>query len=144
MSFVNIERFGKDHWSLFAYIEYICVNGNNGLGKIQRNRVRCNSSKHPLLSAGIKWEDSYSTRLSGFFEYPFNADIEKSCATGFQILGHDDWDCIDDLNNAGLIEIVSFANGIVKLTEKGIAVLSQLISHKANGGNFSNFKIING
>lgn len=139
---INIERFGKDHWSLLSYVEYICVNGCKGVGCIQRNKMRCNTSKHPLLSTGIDWRDSYSTRLSGFFEYPFNADLEKSCATGFQVLGHDDWDCLDDLNDAGLIEIISLTNCFVKMTEKGLDVSSKLTYHRTKGGNLSNFKIL--
>lgn len=60
---ISIEQFGKDHWSVLAYIEDRCVNGKSGLGTLQRNRMRCNKEKHPLLSAGIKWEDRYSKSI---------------------------------------------------------------------------------
>lgn len=137
---ISIDRFSKDHWSLLAYVEHECINGQKGIGKLNRSKLRGNHNNHPLLAVNDFWKDSYSTRLSGFFEYPFNSDVEKSCSCGFQILGHDDWDCIDDFVAGGFVEIISMVNGLVKLTEKGIECCSQIDSHRLNGGYFSNFK----
>lgn len=139
---ISIDRFSKDHWSLLAYVEHECINGQKGIGKLNRSKLRGNHNKHPLLAVNDLWKDSYSTRLSGFFEYPFNNDLEKSCATGFQILGHDDWDCLDDFFDNGLIDIISSVNCFVKLTDKGIDCCSHLNDHKAKGGYFSNFKYL--
>ena len=34
-----VQKFGKDHWSMFAYIETLCVDGVSGVGTIHSNRV---------------------------------------------------------------------------------------------------------
>jgi len=136
---LNTNQYGKDHWSLFAYLEDLCVNGANGVGTIQKNRMRCNGEKHPLLSSGISWKESYSTRLNGFFDFEERSDTCKAVAAGVQIAGHDDWDCLDDLDDTGLIEIISRVNGFVKMTKVGLAMASALREHKANGGAFASF-----
>ena len=127
------DRWGKDHWSLFGYVEAICVDGRKveGLGRvgeIDRRRVRCNPARHPLLDApnpfdsGSRWKDEYCTRLN-----------EGTIAD------HDDWDCLDDLESAGLVEVMSLVNGYVVLTNEGIRVAAALRKHKAKGGRFANF-----
>lgn len=142
---VNCARFGKDHWSLFAYVEDRCVNGRNGFGTLDRSRLRCNINNHPMLASpshkGSPWKLSYSTRLFGFFQYPDKANPDSATADGFQLRDHDDWDCLDDLDEAGFIELMSTVNGYVKLTKLGMRVAANLRAHKANGGTFANFTI---
>jgi hypothetical protein len=114
------KNWGKDHWSLLGYVETRCIDNDGKLGIAQ---MRCNEQRHPIFkSTPIKWEDSYST-------------IIKEGT----IKGHDDWDCLQDLEDVGFIEILSFANGFVKLTEQGKKIAAQLRSHKADGGQFGNF-----
>jgi hypothetical protein len=57
-----------------------------------------------------------------------------------RLADHDDWDCLEDMENAGLLEIVSVANTAIVLTAKGLAVAGHLRKHKATGGAFSDFK----
>lgn len=118
-----MNQFGKDHWSMLAYLETLCVDAKDEFGLIDKTKVRCNSSTHPLLSQnGFAWKESWGTRLnSGVLE------------------NHDDWDCLDDLENEGLVEVFSLTQGIVKMTSKGMAVASELRNHKASGGYYSNF-----
>lgn len=51
----------------------------------------------------------------------------------------DDWDCVEDLEKAELLNIISLVNGFVKLTDKGFEVVADLRKHKASGRRFSNF-----
>lgn len=134
-----IEHFGKDHWSLLAYAESTCVNGTEGFGNLSSNRMRCNKEKHPLLSSGNNWKTEYSTRLKGFFEFPDRSDAEKAIQAGVMIEGHDDWDCLNDLDEAGLIEIKSLVNGSITMTKKGMELTNKIREHKCEGGSFSNF-----
>lgn len=67
--------------------------------------------------------DSYSTRLRNW-EWA---------------IGHDDWDCLEDLEAAGFVWIISLINGFVRMTDLGAEVVQKLRNHKHNGGVFGNF-----
>ena len=69
------------------------------------------------------WKPSHSTRLRD------NMIID----------GHDDWDCLDDLDDAGLVEIISLINGFVRMTDYGLAITALLRKHKASGGKYRDF-----
>jgi len=123
---VEMKDWGKDHWSMFAYVECRCVDYK---GKLDYKHIRCNGAYHPEIPpekiyAIGKWHDKYSTRIRG----------------GEQIRGHDDWDCAVDLQTAGLIKIVSMADFQIKMTEPGWVALVLLRKHKASGGVFGNFQ----
>ena len=134
--FIPIEDWGKDHWSTFAYVETCVVDQQ----PLDRDRLRCNVKVRPHLVGptvnrfgNAKWQNDYGSRLKGFFT---KGEPDKTR----QLPKHDDWDCLEDFEEAGLIEFVSVINAIVLLTEKGIAVAALLRKHKALGGNFANFE----
>lgn len=145
---VPMEKWGKDHWSLLAYVEDRCVNGRaidgvGNVGEIDKRRVRANEQTHPLLavnSSAVKWNESWGSRLRGYFAFADRADPAKAEAAGFQLRAHDDWDCLDDLEAAGLVDILSMINGYVTMTPKGQAMAAQLREHKTNGGQFASFE----
>lgn len=87
---VTPDRFGEDHWGTFAYLE---TRAADYQGTIGHDRMRCHRSRHPvMLLARTGWGtggDKYPTYLAGNEKLP----------------GHDDYDCLDDLAAAGLIEI---------------------------------------
>lgn len=140
MSAVPVEKFGKDHWSTFAYIETCCVDNK---GQLDKSKMRTNIQKHPLLAGfsngHIQWTPSHNTRLKGFFQFEGKYDPEQAIKNGFMVDDHDDWDCLDDLEAAGFVESISLANGVVKMTELGMKVASLLRVHKVNGGHFAQF-----
>lgn len=142
-SAVSIDRYGKDHWSMLAYVETLCVDspGSDGVGRIDLRRVRCNGATHQLLNANatVGWKPQYGTRLRGFFDFSGRANPDAAAAAGLQIKDHDDWDCLDDLADAGLVDILSLVNGFVKMTPTGLDVSAQLRQHKATGGMFASF-----
>ncbi len=120
----DLDKWGKDHWSLLAYVETCCVDCT----RLEHNRMRCNENRHPLLkgaaACNMKWENIWSTRLK-------EGIIQE----------HDDWDCLNDLEEAGFIEIISMVNGIVEITKKGAEVAHQIRKHKTAGGVFKTFKM---
>lgn len=131
---------------MLAYVESCCVDGRDGVGTLDRRRVRCNANTHPMLSAeldvaGMGWKLSYSTRLAGFFDFAERSDPEKAIAAGLQLRDHDDWDCLDDLEAAGYVETLSLVNGFVKMTPLGCEVAAKLRAHKAEGGHFAGFRL---
>lgn len=147
---VSMNQWGKDHWSLLAYVESVCVesprqvemNGKKiSVGNLGHNRMRTNATTHPLLSGtGLAWKTTWGTRLKGFFELEGREDPTVAEAAGLQLTTHDDWDCLDDLGIAGLVDILSLANGWVTITPEGLALAARLREHKANGGVFATFE----
>lgn len=114
--FSNTKQFGKDHWSMFAYIECRAVD-NKGI--LDRNHLRLDGRKYP-------------TRLFGYFENKENPL--------FTIQSHNDLDCADDLEDVGLIKNIGTGfNRIYKLTEYGKKIISDIRMHKSNGGSFATF-----
>jgi hypothetical protein len=136
---IPMDRWSKDHWSLLLYIEDLCVNGKDGVGTIRRNRMRANEVTHPLLAHGLTWKPSNGTRLKGYFQLENRYDTAVAEAQGVQVLAHDDWDCLDDLDEAGLVEILSLANGYVRMTPAGLDLTAELRAHAAGGGQCATF-----
>jgi hypothetical protein len=137
---VAIERWGKDHWSALAYVEALCVEGNEGVGTLNLRRLRCNAATHPTQAVNrTAWRPSYGTRLGGYFDFADRADPVLAQNAGVQLPQHDDWDCLEDLQDAGLIEVLTWTNGFVRISQQGQALASALRAHKADGGMFANF-----
>lgn len=121
----TLENFGKDHWSTFAYINTLGFEGKPDL-----RRMRCNRKRHPLLAfyTGVpeidRGEYRYPTRLKG----------------GGLLHDHDDWDCVDDLERAGLVENVGTGvNPVLRVTEAGHRIWRAICEHKSRGGNLVDF-----
>lgn len=134
MKTVPVPRFGKDHWSLLAYVETRCVDSATNTGQLDPKRMRCNPKRHPMMAVSTgfsprNWQPSYGTRL-------------HATRTGRvpQLKTHDDWDCLDDLEAAGLVEVLSLVNGIVRMTPDGLTVAHALRTHKVDGGVFATFR----
>lgn len=123
---IPIKKWGKDHWGLLAYVETRCVDHK---GKLDIKHMRCNEKTHPLhkwqrSGPWHKWQKEWGTKLKN----------------GQMLKNHDDWDCLEDLEREGFLEIISFINGFVKLTEKGIKCSAEIRNHKVNGGQFNSFQ----
>jgi len=134
---VPINKFGKDHWSLLAFIETLCVDFKGTVSDKHRQNFRINIRRHPgygyfpFGTDGHQWKPSYGTRLKGFFD-------EKD--PKLQLKVHDDWDCVEDFENAGLLENKgSGLNPVFKLTPLGQTIAAELRRHKQDGGNFADF-----
>lgn len=123
---IAVNDFGKDHWSLLAYIETCCVDSN---GKFDLRRIRVNPKTHPQHAVDIlsdrKWSSNYGTILNG----------------GRVLPDHDDIDCLEDLERLGFIYIKSLVSEVAVLSPMGIIVSNQIRNHKASGGKYSDFKI---
>lgn len=109
---VPMVLWGKDHYSTFAYLETRTVDYK---GTVDFRHMR---GQRGVVS-------KYPTRLE----------------LGVELAGHSDWDCLDDIEDAGLIvNAGSGINPLVQMTEKGCLVAAALRAHKAAGGHFGNFR----
>ena len=84
-----IDQWGKDHWSTFAYAESRCVDHR---GVLANHHMRTHVRRHPLFVArGVKSPGDGS-------QYPTRYK-------GGELADHDDWDCLNDMVEAGLIAV---------------------------------------
>jgi len=117
---IPMTRWGKDHWSTFAYVEMRIV---DYAGVPNRRHLRVSPKRHPGL-AHCPWEVDIPTRLN-------DGKVRNN---------HDDIDCIDDMIAAGLLEWKGTGiNPIFKLTPLGKEVAGLLRKHKGDGGWFATF-----
>lgn len=127
---VKLENFGRDHWSVLAYIETIVVD-NNGVPDF--NCMRTSASRHPHLLGSAQ---KSLLKNGGYAEYPTRLKNSE------ELLNHDDWDCIEDLAGAGIIIINGTGlNPQYALTKSGREVVAKLRQHKGEGDSFSSFVV---
>lgn len=127
--FIPPAWFGKDHWSLLGYLECRCVDnriGKTAFASLDREHLRCDPKRHPgLVNRASGMGGPYKTRLAEWIE----------------LVDHDDWDCLYDLEEAGLVATGGTGvNPTIKMTPKGQEVAGKLRDHKANGGQFGEFR----
>lgn len=131
----KIETWGKDHWSLLAYIEYRCINHKGVLDKDHlriKNPIIANSTGYLLPKP--EWKEEYGTRLRGYFLPNKEKDITKI------LPNHDDLDCIEDMEEAGLIKNIGTGlNPACQLTKKGRQFANALSKYKQEGSTFVEF-----
>lgn len=109
-----------------------------GIAALDLRQLRCNPERHPMHAVnGKEWRDAWGSRLKGFW----NPNHPNERFDEWQIPEHDDLDCLDDLEAAGLITVYSGANVFVGINEgRGMEVYVQLHKHKISGGMFANFE----
>lgn len=100
---IPIERFGRDHWSTFIYVEIRVVDYK---GMLDPDQVRCSPSLHPMLvrvgrrkQFAMHEAQEHPTRL----KTPARRDDGKWGTE--EIAPHDDYCCLDDLVAAGLLRV---------------------------------------
>lgn len=130
--------FGKDHWSMFAYIETRCVDFKGVLDvahlRIRNPAIGLRSRHSPYLRP--KWESNWGTRLRGYFMK--DGETNKH----YLLPNHDDLDCFDDLEEAGYIENTGTGlNPACVLTKLGSQIVSLLRQHKAKGEHYATFTL---
>ena len=146
----SVWDWGKDHWSTFAYLECRTVDQE---GRINNDHMRCNPRRHSALFHGLT---KAARRFSGGPRSvcPDGSFGHPTRLKEGEIPEHDDWDCVDDMIDVGLVRVLrdeldltrraiwgpfSGTTITVALTELGQKVAAQLREHKANGGNFRDF-----
>ncbi len=123
---IPMDYWGKDHWSTFAFVAHWCAEaGEDGFDiELKRRFMRCDPSRHPG-NAHIDW----------------SADVPTRLLQGLLLEKHDDWDCLDDAVEAGLIKVGGTgAYPIITMTDEGLRVAARIVEHKTRGGNFGDFE----
>lgn len=117
---IPLSRWGKDHWSTLLYLETVVVDHD---GRPKREKMRCDAEVHPVYAHIATGK--YPTRLND----------------GVELAAHDDWNCVDDMEAAGLLTLGGTGlNPKVSLTEFGWQTVHRLRRHVADGGKSGEFR----
>ena len=125
-----------------VYAEQYVISGNvvrrmmDGVASVGAHHLTIvgNSLIDSSESAANFWKPEYGSRLKGYFKEDGTFDKTKL------LLDHDDFDCLDDLETAGLIQNVgTMVNPYAELTKKGAQISSLLTLHKQKGGMYAEF-----
>lgn len=131
--YIPVERWGKDHFNLLAYIG--CRNTNNGC-VLDGDHLRVNAAKNVGIPkrypSGADWNPKYGTRLRGHFDNKNDKSL--------QLGDHDDVDCLDDMEAEGLITCGTRVSLYAQLTNWGRKFNAALTDHMAQGGASGNFE----
>lgn len=104
---VPMERWGKDHWSTFAFVETRIVDHR---GVLDHDRMRTHANRHPMLMGAKSRVGRLGSSGDGS-AYPTR--LKRALPLG-QVTGdpqpvelphHDDYDCLDDAIAAGLLTV---------------------------------------
>jgi len=100
---VPMHRWGKDHWSTFAYVETRWVDHRGMLG---HDHMRCDADRHHAFYGAKR--RALTPDLAAR-HYPTRLKTERPAADGtwgsVDLPGHDDYDCLGDAIAEGLIEV---------------------------------------
>lgn len=130
---IPMSKWGKDHWSTLAYLETLAVD-HSGIAKPVNARMRTNEKRHPHLVGG-----DFGMGIGGLGSGLGGSKYPTRLKDG-EVKDHDDWDCVDDAVEEGLIEDVGTGlNRAYKFTKLGKKVMAKLREFKQEGGNFQDF-----
>jgi hypothetical protein len=142
---VPMERWGKDHWSTFAYLEVRIVDHK---GRIAHDHMRCHMRRHPAMHAAKRRAIAFG---------PADGSQYPTKLRDGELPDHDDYDCVDDMIAAGLVTVTmppapagTLVTGLVEAESMtraayaltpglGQPIAAQLRAHKGIGGKFSTF-----
>lgn len=127
---VDITDFGEDHWGL---LHYTATRVEQSKGILELHTLRCNPARHQKINkADLPWSVIMGTRLRGFFRDGMQPDL------AFQLGDHDDYDCLIDLEENGLLIATNSFDAVV-LMPFGIRIANMLKEHKKKGEHFASF-----
>lgn len=108
------EKWGKDHLSTLIYIESCIVDGN-GTPNADKMRTKTGSPRGQFRSPRPSCEGG---------EYP------TVLSDGTLLSGHDDWDCVDDMEKPGVVVWGGTGlNPVFSLTDIGWELAGRIRRH---------------
>lgn len=142
---IPLEKFGRDHWLLVTYVEAVSVEMNGfqvGFDPCMRQ------FEHSIIGLRLTLRCPWPARVrrASAMMVP-DKDAETKYGTrlpdGTRVAGHDDWDCLHDLMEAGFFttkDLEKIDGGeVLHLSLFGVEVANQIRYHKSNGGSTANF-----
>ena len=122
------EHWGHDHATLLLYVETRHLDHG---GEIKPDNLRTHRKRHPHEwgarrdgDAAKEWKPEYGTRI---------VDGSRPCTD------HDDWDCLDDMEEQELLIHTGAPGFLVALSALGVEVAGELRKFKGRGNPVSEF-----
>lgn len=124
---IPLQRWGKDHWSTFAFVAHWCAEyGSQGFAVASprhRRQMRVDADIHPGLA--------HSLEIAGARRYPTRLN------DGTEVERHDDYSCVEDMEAEGLVEWGGTGlNPVLRMTARGLTAAGVVATHKTEGGQF--------
>lgn len=129
----SLKDFGHHHWALLHHINL--MSKDNEMVILNNKEMRCNPERHPEKANHRVWNHTWGTQLCDYRDSDGNLDVNR------RLDFHDDWDCLMDLCQEGMIQFVKISENKVKMTQLGITVAENILKHKFMGGKFFNFHL---
>jgi hypothetical protein len=103
---IPVAQWSRDHWSLLAYIECRCVDNN---GTVDKKHMRCNEFRHPMHAVNRRYGDlsAWSAANGTRAKLAKPIKIDGKAVDVVRVAAHDDWDVLNELEDAGLVDVVS-------------------------------------
>lgn len=101
---VEVARFGKDHWSTFAYVETRIMDYK---GVLDHDHMRCDEDRHMFMAGAGKRAQMFGGGLSTK-KYPTRLKKATRVSGVWEVeekFDHDDYDCLLDAIGVGLLEV---------------------------------------
>lgn len=114
---VQIEHFGHRHWQMLI----VALTASMDSERLDIRQLGLSKNRAHLFNAG----------------HVCDVTILKN---GLVIKDHDDWDCLEDLEAADLIELGTLTNPTVEVTQYGCLVYERLCMHKIFEKDYSTFQ----
>lgn len=128
--------FGKDHWTVLMYAHTHCL--QSGFRVVLDAHMRHNRRNYRVLRSSAAHLQA-ATRSSQQWARVMEAGHATLTFDGSLVEGHDDWDCCQDLVEAGYLEGEVEPLEYLKITEKGMKAVSEITLHKQSGGAYRTF-----
>ncbi len=122
MQKIERSRWGKDHWTTFAYLCQ-CVIDHGGI--LDADKMRTDRDIHPVEYSAKR----HQSMLIEGARYPTRLNDGES------IVGHDDWSCVKDFIEDGLVTRIFLENHKLdrfELTDEGWLLWFEFQMHIAN------------
>lgn len=129
-------RWSKDHWSCLLFLETVIVDHRGVFSDRLRMSMRTNPETHPAYGYWLhdhpRWQAEWGTRV-------FYSDVATTMVRSDQ---HDDWDCLEDMEAAGLlVNRGSGMNPVLRLTDRGVRLHGMVRTHRADGKKLVEFRL---
>lgn len=137
--YIPMDKWAKDHWSTFAYIETVMVDcggfqvGRDAMMKSNRRHFRVMAEQCP---------NPKRTKNTGALAICMSPEHATILNDQQQLPGHDDWCCMQDMAAQGLfdLDVDHIEPGVtLHLSELGFKVASELRRHLSNNGKMAAF-----
>lgn len=134
---IEPSRWGKDHWSCLLFLETVIVDHRGVFSDKLRMSMRTNPDTHPTYGywrhERHQWRPEWGTRVA----------YSPTGTTVITLEAHDDWDCLEDMEAAGLLlNQGSAMNPVLRLTDRGVRVAGMVRTHRADGKRLVDFRLL--